>query len=88
MGTAHPHSAPNAKPFIPPIDEYQLKVADIMNRGWLTNQGPCVLELEEKLKNLFNVDYLILVTNGTIALQMALKALKIQLLIAQILNRY
>jgi dTDP-4-amino-4,6-dideoxygalactose transaminase len=66
------------KPFIPPIDEYQLKVADIMNRGWLTNQGPCVLELEEKLKNLFNVDYLLLVTNGTIAIQMALKALKIQ----------
>lgn len=66
------------KPFIPPIDEYQLKVAEIMNRGWLTNQGPCVLELEEKLKKLFNVDYLILVTNGTIAIQMALKALKIQ----------
>ena len=66
------------KPFIPPIDQYQQMVADIMNRGWLTNQGPCVLALEEKLKELFNVDYLLLVTNGTIAIQMALKALKIQ----------
>ena len=66
------------KPFIPPIEEYQQKVAEIMHRGWLTNQGPCVLELEEKLKKLFNVEYFLLVTNGTIAIQMALKALKIQ----------
>ena len=66
------------KPFIPPIEEYQQKVAEIMHRGWLTNQGPCVLELEEKLKKLFNVEYLLLVTNGTIAIQMALKALKVQ----------
>lgn len=66
------------KPFIPPVDQYQKMVAEIMNRGWLTNQGPCVMELEEKLKKILNVDYLLLVTNGTIAIQLALKALKIQ----------
>jgi dTDP-4-amino-4,6-dideoxygalactose transaminase len=66
------------KPFIPPVDEYQNMVAEIMNGGWLTNQGPCVVELEEKLKKMFNVEYLLLVTNGTIAIQMALKAMKIQ----------
>lgn len=66
------------KPFIPPVDQYQKMVAEIMDRGWLTNQGPCVMELEEKLKKILNVEYLLLVTNGTIAIQLALKALKIQ----------
>lgn len=65
------------KPFIPPLEEYQEIVAEILNSGWLTNQGPCVLELEEKLKEIFDVEYLLLVTNGTIAIQMALKALNV-----------
>ena len=66
------------KPFIPPIEEYQEKVTEILSRGWLTNQGPCVLELEEKLKSFLGVKHLLLVTNGTIAIQMAIKALNIQ----------
>ena len=44
------------KPFIPPVDQYQKMVAEIMDRGWLTNQGPCVMELEEKLKKILNVE--------------------------------
>ncbi|MFM7682952.1 MAG: DegT/DnrJ/EryC1/StrS family aminotransferase [Bacteroidota bacterium] len=63
------------KPFIPPISEYQQKVSEILNRGWLTNQGPCVEELEDKLKDYLKVENLLLVTNGTIAIQLAIKAL-------------
>lgn len=65
------------KSFTPPIDEYIIKVKEIFNRGILTNQGPCVLELEEKLRSFLNVEYIHYVTNGTIALQLALSALDI-----------
>jgi hypothetical protein len=44
------------KPFIPPVSEYQEKVSEILNRGWLTNQGPCVEELEERLKDYLKVE--------------------------------
>jgi dTDP-4-amino-4,6-dideoxygalactose transaminase len=66
------------KPFIPPVSEYQEKVSEILNRGWLTNQGPCVEELEERLKDYLKVENILLVTNGTIAIQLAIKALEIK----------
>lgn len=65
------------KSFTPPIDEYIIKVKEIFNRGILTNQGPCVLELEEKLRSFLGVENIHYVTNGTIALQLALAALDI-----------
>ena len=65
------------KPFSPPLDLYQNKVAEIFENKWFTNHGPMVTELENKLKNYFNVPYLVLVSNGTIALQIAIKALKL-----------
>jgi dTDP-4-amino-4,6-dideoxygalactose transaminase len=44
----------------------------------LTNQGSCVKELEAKMKDYLGVDFFHYVTNGTIALQLALNALNIQ----------
>ena len=44
----------------------------------MTNDGPCVRELEEKLAEYFGVTHLIFLTNGTIAIQLALKALKLK----------
>lgn len=65
------------KPFLPPKEEYLKKVSDIFDTGILTNQGPNVLELEEKMRKYLSVDNFHYVTNGTIALQLALKALNI-----------
>lgn len=39
---------------------------------WLTNRGELVLELENKLKEYLQLEYLILTTNGTLPLQIAL----------------
>ena len=64
-------------PFLPPKDEFLKKVSDIFDTGILTNQGPNVLELEEKMRKYLSVDNFHYVTNGTIALQLALKALNI-----------
>ena len=63
------------KPFLPPAAEYQAYVDGIWRRGWLTNNGPLVNELELQLKRYLGLDYLLFASNGTIALQLAIKAL-------------
>lgn len=63
------------KPFLPPLEEYENFVKSIWKREWLTNNGPLVNELELKLKEYFDVPHLFFVSNGTIALQIAIKAL-------------
>lgn len=66
-----------AKPFLPPIEEFYTYLNDIWSRAVLSNNGPLVRELETKLNKYFDMDNLLYVTNGTIGLQMALKALSI-----------
>lgn len=68
---------PVTKPFLPPIEEYQKLIEGVWRRQWLTNMGPLASDLEIKLKEFLNVNHLIYVTNGTVALQMAIKALNI-----------
>ncbi len=63
------------KPFLPAPELYNSYLQGIWERQWLTNHGPLVTELEEKLKNYLGVKHLLYVNNGTIALQIALKAL-------------
>lgn len=66
------------KPFLPPIEEYEQYVKSIWKRTWLTNNGPLVNELELKLKEYLNLDHLLYLNNGTIALQIAIKALELK----------
>ncbi|KIQ18706.1 aminotransferase DegT [Flavobacterium sp. MEB061] len=68
---------PVTKPFLPPQKEYQQLLDGIWKRQWLTNMGPLASELEMKLKEYLKVNHLLYVTNGTVALQMAIKALNI-----------
>lgn len=66
------------KPSLPPLELYTRYIAGIWDRHWLTNNGPLVQELEEKLKKYLGVKHLLFVTNGTIALQIAIKALGVK----------
>ena len=66
---------PVTKPFLPPIEEYQQMLVGIWSRNWLTNNGPLVNDLELKLKEYLDVKHLLFQTNGTIAIQIAIKAL-------------
>lgn len=68
---------PVTKPFLPPQEEYQRLVEGIWKRQWLTNMGPLASDLEMNLKEYLKVNHLLYVTNGTVALQMAIKALGI-----------
>ena len=66
------------KPFLPPIEEYIDFLKGIWQRNWLTNNGPLVNELELKLKEYLDVPHLLYLNNGTIALQIAIKALNLK----------
>lgn len=68
---------PVTKPFLPPQEEYQKYLDGIWKRQWLTNMGPLASQLEMELKTYLNVSHLLFVTNGTVAIQMAIKALEI-----------
>ncbi len=63
------------KTFLPPLEEYIEKLKLIWETSWITNQGPLAEQLEQQLKEYLGVKNLLLVSNGTIALQIAIKAL-------------
>ncbi|WP_439475254.1 DegT/DnrJ/EryC1/StrS family aminotransferase [Algoriphagus formosus] len=66
---------PVTKPYLPPLSEYQEYLEGIWKRQWLTNNGPLVNELELKVSEYLNVPNFLLMSNGTIALQIAIKTL-------------
>lgn len=69
---------PVTKTFLPPQEEYQAILNRAWSLGWITNRGVLVQELETKLKNYLGVPNMIATTNGTLSLQIAIKALKLQ----------
>lgn len=69
---------PVTKPFLPKQADFKSYVSSIWARQWLTNNGPLVNELEIKLQQYLALPHLLYVTNGTIALQLAIQALEIK----------
>jgi dTDP-4-amino-4,6-dideoxygalactose transaminase len=62
--------------FLPPFEDYIATLKRAWDKKWLTNNGEIVQELEQKLKEYLGVKYFFFTGNGTIVLQMALKALE------------
>ncbi|MBL8122093.1 DegT/DnrJ/EryC1/StrS family aminotransferase [Candidatus Saccharibacteria bacterium] len=62
------------KTFLPPLEEFEPYLHRIWESGQLTNQGSLVLEFENKVAQYLNLDSTQLVSNGTLALQLALEA--------------
>jgi dTDP-4-amino-4,6-dideoxygalactose transaminase len=64
------------QPFLPPKFELFALLEEVYDRNWLTNHGPLVNEFEVKLPEFLNFKGLFFyVNNGTVALQIAIKAL-------------
>lgn len=66
------------KTFIPPHREYISYIEQILARNWVTNHGPLVNEFELKLKEYLDLPHLLFLSNGTIALQIAVRALELK----------
>ncbi|MCE9683145.1 DegT/DnrJ/EryC1/StrS family aminotransferase [Halomonas alkalisoli] len=68
---------PVTKPYLPCREKLDRYIDGIYERGWLTNNGPLVQELTRRLEEYLGVENLLLVSNGTLALQIAYRALGI-----------
>lgn len=66
------------KPFLPPKDEFDEYVSGIWDRNWLTNGGPLLRQFEADVAKYLDVERMLFVTNGTTALQIAIKALDLK----------
>lgn len=65
------------QPLLPPLHEFVPYLEKIWENKWLTNAGPFHQELEVTLAEYLGVEHLSLFSNGTIALVIALQALRI-----------
>ena len=62
---------------LPPLAEYTAYLEGIWERGWLTNHGPLGQRLESELSQYLDGKPVQFTGNGTIALQIAIKALEL-----------
>ena len=69
---------PVTKAYLPNKEKYQSYVDLIFQSGWLTNNGSLLQELERRLADYLGVRNIILVANGSFALQLAYKALDLE----------
>lgn len=63
------------RPNIGNRQEFSRRVNDILDRRWLTNDGPYVSEFEQRIVELTGVKHCIVTCNATIALEIAIRAL-------------
>jgi dTDP-4-amino-4,6-dideoxygalactose transaminase len=69
---------PVNKTFLPPINEYKAILQRAWDKQWITNHGELVQELGVALKQYLGVPNITLTANGTLPLQIAIKALGLQ----------
>jgi dTDP-4-amino-4,6-dideoxygalactose transaminase len=62
------------RPSLPPLPEYVRLLRGIWKRRWLTNSGPFLREFERGLRRYLRVPRVDAVVNGTVALQIAYRA--------------
>lgn len=65
------------KPYLPDEAKYNSYVSHIFKSKWLTNNGELLQELERRLAKYLNVENVLLVNNGTLALNVAYKLLEL-----------
>ncbi len=66
---------PVTRPYLPNREKLEKYIDGIYERQWLTNNGQLVQELTRRLEAYLGVENLLLVSNGTLALQIAYRAL-------------
>lgn len=63
---------------LPSFQAYTDKIRQIWETHWLTNQGALHQEFQSKLKNFFNSKHVTLCVNGHLALDLAIKAMRLK----------
>lgn len=63
------------RPNIGNREAFLARINEMLDRGWLTNNGPLVQEFEAKLSEYLGVKHVICMCNATVALEIAIRAL-------------
>ena len=66
------------RPNIGNRQKFSTRVNDILDRRWLTNDGPYVIEFEERIIELTGVKHCVATCNATVALEIVIRALGLQ----------
>jgi dTDP-4-amino-4,6-dideoxygalactose transaminase len=66
------------RPNIGNQERFLQRTADILDRGWLSNNGPVAQEFERKIADFIGVKHCVAMCNGTIALEIATRALDLK----------
>lgn len=66
------------QPSLAPLEEYVELLKGVWGSGILTHNGPLVQQFEKELATKLGIQNFVTVTNGTVALQMAIKALELK----------
>ena len=66
------------KTYLPNKEKYKKYIDQIYANGWVTNNGPIVKLLEKRLAEYLGVKNIVLVSNGTVALEIAYRTLGIE----------
>ncbi len=66
------------RPSLPPLKNYNKILQEVWKSGILTHHGPKVQQLEKELLKVLHLKHMTVVTNGTIALQLAIRALNLK----------
>lgn len=66
------------KTYLPNKDKYKQYIDEIYENGWVTNNGHLVQRLEKRLAEYLGVKNIVLVSNGTVALEIAYRTLGIE----------
>lgn len=64
--------------FLPPLKDYTAILKKVWDNGILTNDGPFLRKFEKKLKEFSGSNTVLCMSNGTVTLQLALRALGIK----------
>src|SRR5690606_40285201 len=72
---AFPEALHVGRPNIGDRERLLERINDLLDRRWLTNQGPYVEEFEQAIARHVGVDHCIAICNATIALEIAVRAL-------------
>jgi dTDP-4-amino-4,6-dideoxygalactose transaminase len=78
LGSAPAFTAPLhvGRPNIGDRQKFLARVEDMLERRWLTNDGPLVREFEQSIADLVGVRHCVAMCNATIALEIAIRAME------------
>lgn len=63
------------RPNIGNREKLMARINDLLDRNWLTNNGPFVCQFEQQIAKLLGVKHCVAMSNGTVALEIATRAM-------------